>query len=190
MRILGRWTGLLVATVIALTVPLTAAAQDDSDGIDPPRIELPDLEGLAWYRSTDLAGSEMPASLGEDEVAAWQALSDGAGASLDDLAYTFDLAFDPATLPRIGAMATVQVAGADTDALHAAVVQDIIDQAVALGAEPPEAQATTLGDKAVTVLVLPDVMGYETATVYTNEDAAYVMLMPAGLVAEALDALP
>jgi hypothetical protein len=87
-------------------------------------------------------------------------------------------------------MATVHVTGADPSALQEAVVQDILDQAISLGAEPPDPQPTTLGDKDVTVIVLPEAMGFETATVYTDGDIAYVMLLPAALVAEALEQLP
>jgi len=190
MHIVGRWPSLLVAIALTVALPLGAGAQDAAEGSDEPLIVLPELEGLAWYRSTDVAGAEMPADRSEDEVAAWDVLASGAGATLDDLSYTFDLAFDPVALPRIGAIATVRVAGADPADLHAAVVQDIVDQAVGLGAEAPEPQPTTIGDKAVTMLVLPDAMGYETATVYTAEDTAYVMLLPAGLVADALEQLP
>lgn len=190
MRIVRGWSSLLVVIALTLVVPLGATAQDDADRAEEPAIVLPELEGLAWYRSTDLAGSEMQDALSEDEVAAWDVLAGGAGATLDDLSYTFDLAFDPAVLPRIGAIATVRVAGADTGELDAAVVQDIIDQAVALGAAAPEPQRTTLDGKDVTVLVLPEAMGFETATVYTNDAASYVMLLPAGLAADALQQLP
>ncbi len=188
MRTTGRRWSLSIWIALMLALPLGAAAQDET--ADERTVELPVLEGLAWYRSTDLSGAEMPERLSEDEVAAWGVLADGAGATLDDLSYTFDLAFDPAALPRIGAMATVRVDGADPTALQAAVVQDIVDQAVSLGAEPPDPQPTTLGDRDVTIVVLPPAMGFETATVYTNEDVAYVMLLPAALVAEALERLP
>jgi len=184
----GRRWGLSIAIALMLALPLGAAAQDET--ADERTVELPELEGLAWYRSTDLSGAEIPDRLSEDEVAAWGVLADGAGASLDDLSYTFDLAFDPAALPRIGAIATVRVDGTDPTALQAAVVQDIVDQAVSLGAEPPEPQPATLGNKDVTVVVLPETMGFETATVYTAGDVAYVMLLPAALVAEALERLP
>jgi hypothetical protein len=187
MRTPGRRWSLSISMALMLALPLVAAAQDEAT--DEQTVELPELQGLAWYRSTDLSGAEMPDRLSEDEVAAWGVLADGAGATLDDLSYTFDMAFDPAALPRIGAMATVRVDGADPAALHAAVVQDIVDQAVSLGAEPPDPQPTTLGDRDVTVLVLPEAMGFETATVYSDEDVAYVMLLPAALVAEALEQL-
>jgi hypothetical protein len=186
----GRWSGLLAATTLTLMLPLGAAAQEEDEDGDAPPAVLPALEGLAWYRSLDLSGSEMPDSLEETEVAAWSVLAEGAGATLDDLSYTLDLAFDPAALPRLGALATVRVEGSDPAERHAAVVQDIVDQAVALGADPPESQPTTLGDKDVTVLVLPEATGFETATVYTNADASYVLLLPSGLVSDALDQLP
>jgi hypothetical protein len=188
MRTLGRRWSLLISMALLLTLPLATTAQDAT--ADEDAVVLPELEGLAWYRSTDVSGAQMPDRLSEDEVTAWSVLADGAGGSLDDLSYTFDLAFDPAALPRIGAMATVRVDGADPAALQAAVVQDIVDQAVSLGAEPPDPKPTMLGDKAVTVVKLPEVMGFETATVYTIGDVAYVMLLPAALVAEALERLP
>ncbi len=180
------WSIVAVAVGLCLLLSLSVMAQ--SEAVDEPI--LPELDGLAWYRSVDLSGPEIQSTLSEDEVAAWATTLDAADASFDQLEYTFQTAFDPSTLPGIGGLATVRVTGADTDLLREAVVGDVVAQIVDTGGEAPEPVETTIGDKEVTVISLPDTFGFETATVYANEDVAWVMLLPLDLVTVALEQLP
>ncbi len=182
---------LALAAALSLSIMTTAAAQsNDADAGTARPPAAPDLQGLAWYRSVDITGSEIETMRDSDEVAQWVKLVDGAGASLTDLEYTYYQAFDPAALPNLGEMATVRVAGAETDALRGAVVQDIVDQVVGWGSDAPVPDETVIGDKHVVVVSLPDELGLADAIVYTSGDSAWVLMLDGELAEQALAQLP
>jgi hypothetical protein len=188
---LKSWSSLALA--VALCLPMTAVASAQSDPAEEPTpapITLPELDSLAWYRSIDLSGPQIASEADEVEVGQWTALVEGAGASLAELEYAYQAAFDPSLLPDLGGIATVRVAGADTDGLRAAVVDDIVNQVVSLGDEPPEPQAATIGGKDVIVVELPDAAGFADAIVYASGDVAYVVLLAEDLAEQALQQLP
>jgi len=191
------WMSYTVALGLSLLLPLSAVAQSESESesesAEAPvseRAPLPELDGLAWHRSIDLSGPQIQSTLGEEEVAEWATLVDGAGAAFDELEYTYQAAFDPSALPDMGGLATVRLAGADTDVLREVVVDDIVAQVVALGNEAPEPRAATIGDKEVIVVTLPAEAHFEDAIVYVQGDLAYVFLMAEDLAALALQQLP
>jgi hypothetical protein len=189
------WMSLTVALGLSLLLPLSAVAQSEGaeKSAETPvseRAPLPELEGLAWYRSIDLSGPQIQSTLGENEVTEWGTLVDGAGVGFADLEYTYQAAFDPSALPDMGGLATVRLAGADTDVLLEVVVADIVAQVVSLGNDAPEPLETTIGDKDVTVVSLPAEAGFEDAIVYVQGDVAYVFLMAEDLAALALQQLP
>jgi hypothetical protein len=186
---------LALALAFCLALPIGAAAQSDTadeptSGDDQAAVLVPELEGLAWHRSIDLSGPEIEATLDDDEVAEWATLLDGAGATFDALEYTYQSAFDPTDLPALGGLATVRVAGADTDVLRAVVVNDMVGQVVRLGHDAPESRDATVGGKDVTIVVLPDDLGLHDATVYAQGDVAWVVLMPEDLTALVVEQLP
>jgi hypothetical protein len=185
------WSSLALA--VALCLPMTAGASAQSDPAEEPTtapITLPELEGLAWHRSIDVSGPQIASDADEIEVGQWTTLVESAGASLEELEYTYQAAFDPSALPDLGGLATVRVAGADTDALRAAVVDDIVNQVVSLGDEPPEPQEATIGGKDVVVVELPEAAGFADAIVYASADVVYVLLLAEELAAQALQQLP
>ncbi len=182
---------LALAAALSLSLVATAAAQSSNadEGTSDPAA-APELEGLAWYRSVDVTGSEIETTRETDEVADWVKLAAGAGAALADLEYTYYQAFDPAALPNLGEMATVRVAGAETDALRGAVVQDIVDQVVGWGSDAPVPEETVIGDKNVVVVSLPDEIGLTDAIVYASGDSAWVLLLDGDRAGQALAQLP
>lgn len=187
------WMSLTVALGLSLLLPLSAVAQSESESAEAPvgeRAPLPELDGLAWHRSIDLSGPQIQSTLGEEEVAEWATLVDGAGAAFDELEYTYQAAFDPSALPDMGGLATVRLAGADTAVLREVVVDDIVAQVVALGNDAPEPRTATIGNKEVIVVTLPAEAGFEDAIVYVQDDLAYVFLMAEDLAALALQQLP
>lgn len=187
------WMSLTVALGLSLLLPLSAVAQSESESAEAPvseRAPLPELDGLAWHRSIDLSGPQIQSTLGEEEVAEWATLVDGAGAAFDELEYSYQAAFDPSALPDMGGLATVRLAGADPDVLREVVVDDIVAQVVALGNDAPEPRTATIGDKEVIVVTLPAEAGFEDAIVYVQGDLAYVFLMAEDLAALALQQLP
>jgi hypothetical protein len=187
------WMSLTVALGLSLLLPLSAVAQSESESAEAPvgeRAPLPELDGLAWHRSIDLSGPQIQSTLGEEEVAEWATLVDGAGAAFDELEYSYQAAFDPSALPDMGGLATVRLAGADTAVLREVVVDDIVAQVVALGNDAPEPRTATIGDKEVIVVTLPAEAGFEDAIVYVQGDLAYVFLMAEDLAALALQQLP
>lgn len=185
------WSSLTIAVAGALLIAAGAVAQSEpSEEPTLVPVALPELDGLAWYPSIDLSGAEIQATLDDREVAEWSVLAERADATLDELEYTYQLAFDPAALPDLGAMATVRVAGADTDALRTAVVEDIINQMVGLGNDAPEPREDTIAGKDVTIVGLPDDLGLQDAIVYAAGDVAYVFLLAEELAEQALEQLP
>ncbi len=182
---------LALAAALSLSMVTTVTAQSDTadEGTADP-VAAPALEGLAWYQAVDVTGSEIETTRDADEVAQWVKLVDGAGATLSDLEYSYSQAFDPATLPNLGQMATVRVAGAETDALRGAVVQDIVDQVVGWGSDAPVPEATVIGDKDVVTVSLPDEIGLADAIVYASGDTAWVLMLDGDLAAQALAQLP
>ncbi len=178
-------SAVLIALALSLVSPIGSAAQVEDENDAPPA-----LDGLGWYRYLELAGEDIPDTRGAEEVAAWEAMLENAGASFDQLEYTYDAAFDPTLLPAVGALATFRVEGADADELHAAVVQDLVDQIVGMGQDPPMLETTTISGKEVTRLALPDDFLSDTASIYTSGDVSYVLLMSQELVAEPLERLP
>jgi hypothetical protein len=195
-----RRASLLIALGACLVLPAGAMAQaetspPDAQGVtpaqDPTATELlPRFDGLAWYRSVDLTGEEIQSTLPEDQVAAWGATLDHAGATFDQLEYAYHSAFDPDTLPEVAGLATVRIVGVEEDVLRAAVVQDIVAQVVATGSPAPEPQETTMAGKDVTVVGLPAALGHKAAIVYAHGDIGYVLLMSADLATAALEQLP
>ncbi len=189
------WSSLTIALGLCLLLPLSAAAQSETDADSTPSptgesASLPELEGLAWYRSIDLSGPEMQSALSEDEVAEWGVMLDGADATFDQLEYTYQAAFDPSTLPDLGGLATVRIAGADTEVLREVVVEDIVSQVIGRGNDAPEVLDATIGGKDVTIVRLPPEVGLEDAIVYASGDAAYIFLMAEDLAALGLAQLP
>jgi len=132
----------------------------------------------------------MQEMLPADEVADWTTLLDGVGATFDDLEYTYQEAFDPATLPSLGGVATVQVTGADTDALRAAVVADIVASILGAGLDEPAVEETTLGGKDVVRVEMPEGAGHEDAIVYASGDVAWALVIAPELAEAALEQLP
>ncbi len=186
---------LTVALGLSLLLPLSVVAQSEAaeESAEAPvseRAQLPELEGLAWHRSIELSGPQIQSTFGEEKVAEWATLLDGADAAFDELEYTYQAAFDPSSLPDMGGLATVRLAGADPDVLREVVVTDIVAQVVALGNDAPEPRAATIGDKEVIVVTLPAEAHFEDAIVYVQGDLAYVFLMAEDLAALALQQLP
>ncbi len=132
----------------------------------------------------------MQEALPEAEVADWATLVDSVGGTFDDLEWTYQQAFDPAELPNLGGMATVTVAGADTDALSAAVVADIVTQVQRAGFDAPLVETATITDKDVAVVVMPDGMTVADAVVYAAGDTAWALVLPEDLTESALEQLP
>jgi hypothetical protein len=180
-------SSLALALGLCLLLPLGAAAQS---GATDEVVPLPELEGLAWYRSIDLSGEDMQATLSEEEIAEWSVMVDATGATFDQLEYTYQTAFDPTTLPGLGDLATIRITGADTDELRAAVVADITAQMVGLGEETPASVASSIADKDVVIVSLPESVTPEDAIVYAEGDVAYVLVMEEDLAALALAQLP
>jgi hypothetical protein len=190
---------LAITVGVSLLLPFSAAAQSEDTDASPAQdvpiagaapVTLPELQGLAWHRSIDLTGPEMESELSPDEVADWGVLLDNADATFDQLEYTYQAVFDPSKLPDLGGLATVRIVGADEAVLREAVVQDIIDQVVGLGADAPTTNEATIGERQVTVVSLPESVGIADATVYASGDTAYVFLLPESLIADALAQLP
>jgi hypothetical protein len=185
------WTSLAFAAGLCLLVPLGAVAQSEPvDDATPIPVSVPELEGLAWYRSVDVSGPQIEETRDAEEVADWSRLVEGAGATFDDLQYSYYKAFDPSVLPRIGELAVVRIAGAETEALRAAVVQDIVDQMVSLGNDVPLSRESVIDGKATVIVDLPAELGLEDAIVYASGDVAYVLLLDEELAAQALAQLP
>ncbi len=184
-----RRSSLVLAVGLCLSLPLAVLAQSEPEAEATPAT-VPQLEGLAWYQSVDVTGAEIQSTRDTAEVAEWAKLVEGAGATLDELEYEYFKAFEPAALPSIGEYATVRVAGANTDALRAAVVQDIVDQMVGLGGEAPVPQETVIDGKDVVTVALPEALGLADAIVYASGDIAYVLLLDEELAAQALAQLP
>lgn len=183
----SRRMGLAIAIGMSLMLPVGVVAQSDAAGEE---ITIPQLEGLAWHRSDDLTGAQMQETLPEDEVADWATLVESVGATFDDLEWTYQQAFDPAELPNLGGMATVQVAGVETEALRSAVVADIVTQVERAGFESPAVQTTTLNGKDVSIVVMPDGVDITDAVVYASGDTAWALVMPSDLAEQALEQLP
>lgn len=191
MRIGNLRLALSVAMGLCLLLPLAVVAQDETDADTSSGVLVPELEGLAWHRSEDLVGPQMEAALAGADFDAWNKLVEGAGGGFDDLEYTFQSVFDPTTLPQLGSVGTVRVAGAQPDALRAAVVGDIVDQVTGLGLSEPTVEETTIGDKDVTIVALPDEFGFRSdATVYVQGDTAWVLILDDERLPVALGQLP
>lgn len=195
------WLSLGIALALSLLGPMAAVAQtadaspspvaaSPSPAVPSESIPIPQLGGLAWYRSIDESGPQIEASRPAAEVTEWSKLVDGAGATFGDLHYTYQQVFDPSNLPDIGSLATVRVAGAETDVLQQLVVADIGNQVIGLGDEAPSTREATVGGKDVTVVSLPAEMSAWDAIVYATGDIGYVFLMPQDLAALALAQLP
>ena len=184
-----RWRSAVVAATLIVALPLAASAQSQRPANEPTDVP-PVIEGLGWYTDIDVAGPTLDDAFSDDEIEQWTAMLDVAGASIDDLEYSYQKVVDPATLPQLGGLATVRIAGATEDAVLAAVLADTAAQAVALGAEPPESQAVTLGGKDVTMLDLPDVLGPDDAYVYVQGDTAWVFIMQESLAELGLQGMP
>jgi hypothetical protein len=172
-----RWTSAALSMVLALLVPLTAAAQPDASANE----ESPEIEGLGWYTSVDVVGADIESAYSAEEVEQWAAMLDAAGASFEDLEYTYQQVVDPATLPQLGGLATVTIDGASEEAVLAAVLVDISSQAVSLGAEPTVSAPAIVGGKDVTKVDLPDELGPDDAYVYVRGDTAWVFVMQEAL---------
>ena len=160
-----RATVFLVAALV-LALPLGAQAQTEEPSAEPSA-NVPQIEGLGWYTSIDVAG-----------------------ATLDDLEYSYRQVVDPATLPQLGGLATVRIAGADEEAVLAAVLADISAQAVSLGAEPTSSEPTIVSGKDVTRVDLPSAMGPDDAYVYVRGDTAWVFVMQQALAELGLQEMP
>ena len=183
-----RATVFLVAA-LALALPLGAQAQSEEPSAEPS-VNVPQIEGLGWYTSIDVAGADVESTFSAEEVQQWAAMLDVAGATLDDLEYSYRQVVDPATLPQLGGLATVRIAGADEAAVLAAVLADISAQAVNLGAEPTSSEPTTVGGKDVTRVDLPPAMGPDDAYVYVRGDTAWVFVMQQALAELGLQEMP
>lgn len=184
-----RWSSVAVALGLSLTL-VGGAVTAQSDEPKNEDVPIPELDGLAWYRSDDLSGTEMESTLPADEVADWATLVDGAGASFEDLEYTYQSAFDPAALPDLGGMATVRVAGANTETLRAVVAEDIVDQVAGAGFEAPSIEPATIGGKDVLIVAMPDEVGLEDAVIYASGDMAWALVLAPELASSALEQLP
>ena len=184
-----RWKSAAVAAALLLTLPFVVAAQSD-ESIDEANGTPPVIEGLGWYTSIDVAGTELASAFTEDEVAQWTAMLDVAGATVEDLEYTYQRIIDPETLPQLGGLATVRITGASEEAVLAAVLADVSAQAVALGAEPTTSEPVTLGDKDVVRIDLPAELGPDDAFVYVQDDTAWLFIMQESLAELGLQELP
>jgi hypothetical protein len=184
----SRWKNAAVAAVLALSLPLSVAAQDETVGDSSDA--APPIEGLGWYTTIDVAGAEVETAFNEEEVAQWTAMLDVAGATVDDLEYSYQKIVDPATLPQLGGLATVRIAGATEDEVLAAVLADISAQAVALGAEPTTSEPVTLGGKDVVRIDLPEELGPDDAYVYVRGDTAWLFIMQESLAELGLQGMP
>ena len=175
----------------ALTVPVATAAQSDPEQASPsPEAPLPVLDGVAWYESLALAGDEWSAELSPDELAAWDTLAETAGVSIDQVEYSYQQAFDPAQLPVIGGIASVRIAGAETDVVRDAVIADLSAQVTGLGRPEPDVSEAVMGDKEVLVVPMPEALSDHDAVVYASGDEAWVILLEPDLVEQALGQLP
>ena len=183
------WRSAVVAAALTAILPLTVAAQSDEPADDwagaPPAIE-----GLGWYTTIDAAGAEIETSFSEAEVEQWVAMLEVAGASVEDLEYTYQKVVDPSTLPQLGGLATLRIAGATEEGVLAAVLADISAQAVSLGAEPPTSEPVNVGGKDVTRVDLPEALGPDDAYVYVVGDTAWVFIMQESLAELGLLELP
>jgi len=179
----------LFAAILALALPLGALGQSEEPSAEPDA-SVPQIEGLGWYTSIDVAGASVESAFSPEEVQQWTAMLDVAGATLDDLEYSYRQVIDPATLPQLGGLATVRIAGADEAAVLAAVLADISAQAVSLGAEPTSSEPTTVGGKDVTRVDLPPEMGPDDAYVYVSGDTAWVFVMQQALAELGLQGMP
>jgi len=183
-----RWRSVALAAALAVSLPLAVAAQDAST--DDSSDQAPPIEGLGWYTSIDVAGTEIESAFTQDEVEQWTATLDVAGATVEDLEYTYQRIIDPETLPQLGGLATVRIAGAPEDAVLAAVLADVSAQAVALGAEPTTSEPVTMGDKDVVRIDLPEELGPDDAFVYVRGDTAWLFIMQESLAELGLQELP
>jgi len=184
-----RWSSFTVALGLCLLLPLVAAGQSENT-VDDEAAVVPQIEGLGWYRSIDLTGPEIQDVRDAEEVAQWAAMLESAGATFDQLEYTYDAAFDPSTLPQIGGLATFRIDGVDPTVVREAVVGDIVAQFTGLEDDAPATRETTIGDKDVTVISLPEAVGVEDAIVYVSGDIAYVFLMDEDFATLGLAQLP
>jgi hypothetical protein len=184
----SRWRNAAVAAVFAVSLPLAVAAQDAAD--DESSGAPPLIEGLGWYTAIDVSGTEIESAFTEEEVEQWVAMLDVAGATVDDLEYTYQRIIDPETLPQLGGLATVRIAGATEDEVLAAVLADVSAQAVALGAEPTTSEPVTLGNKDVVRIDLPPELGPDDAFVYVRDDMAWVFIMQESLAELGLQEMP
>jgi len=176
---------------LALTVPAAAAAQSDAEQASPsPEAPLPVLDGVGWYESVALAGDEWSAELSPDELAAWDTLAETAGVPIEQVEYSYQQAFDPAQLPVIGGIASVRIAGAEADVLRDAVIADLTAQVTGLGEPEPDVSEAVMAGKDVLVVPLPEALSDHDAVVYASGDQAWVILLDADLVEQALDQLP
>ncbi|MEX1296734.1 MAG: hypothetical protein AB1Z67_11230 [Candidatus Limnocylindrales bacterium] len=182
------WRSVALMAALAVSLPLAVAAQDAST--DRPADEPPLIEGLGWYTSIDVAGSEIESAFTDEEVEQWVAMLDVAGASVEDLEYTYQRIIDPATLPQLGGLATVRIADATEDEVLAAVLADVSAQAVTLGAEPTAPEPLTLGGKEVVKVDLPVELGPDDAFVYVRGDTAWLFIMQESLAELGLQELP
>lgn len=177
-----------MAAVLAVSLPLAVASQDAAD--DEPTGASPLIEGLGWYTTIDVTGAEIGSAFTEEEAEQWVAMLDVAGATLDDLEYTYQRIIDPETLPQLGGLATVRIAGATEDEVLAAVLADVSAQAVALGAEPTTSEPVTLGGKDVVRIDLPPELGPDDAFVYVLGDTAWLFIMQESLAELGLQGMP
>lgn len=184
-----RWSSLALALGLSLTL-VGGAVTAQSDEPTNEAVPIPELEGLAWYRSDELSGPEMESTLPAEEVADWAILVDGAGASLEDLEYTYQSAYDPAALPNLGGIATVRVVGANTETLRAVVAEDIVNQVVKAGFEAPSIEPATISGKDVVIVAMPDEIGLEDAVIYASDDVAWALVLAPELASSALEQLP
>jgi hypothetical protein len=184
-----RWSSAVLAAALLVALPLAASAQS-ADPADDDTGGTPVIDGLGWFTTIDVAGTEVESAFSEDEVAQWNAMLDVAGASIDQLEYRFERIVDPATLPQLGGLATVRIEGASDEAVLAAVLADTSAQAVALGAEPTTSVPVTLGGKDVTRIDLPVELGPDDAYVYVVGDTAWVFIMQESLAELALQGMP
>lgn len=178
-----------LAVALAFVLPLGASAQSD-ETVDGDTEATPQIEGLGWYTSVDVDGSEIGSAFSDVEIEQWAAMLDVADASIEDLGYTYQRVVDPASLPQLGGLATVRIDGASEDAVLAAVLADTSAQAVAIGAEPTTSEPITLGGKDVTRVDLPDELGPDDAYVYVRGDTAWVFIMQESLAELGLQEMP
>ena len=188
MSMTSRWSSLTITLGLCLLLPLGAVAQSETTAEDEA-VVVPQIEGLGWYRSLELTGPQIESTRDEDEVAQWTAMLEGAGATFDQLEYTYQAAFDPSALPQIGGLATFRIDGVDTTVLREAVIGDIVAQFTIDGGVPATREAT-IGDKDVAVISLPEAVGIDEAIVYASGEVAYVFLMEEDLAALGLAQLP